>query len=287
MNSPESSPGGSLENSALEQMLAIEPRTGVIAFVSPALERILGFAEDGLNGRHVNELGRNRLPEADFAKFVGHAGHDLIGPLNQSSTLLALFHKRCKDVRDPDAKELAQHIESASLKISGLVKGLERYLEAIGSRRKLQTIDSNAALSGALLRLDERIGTSRAQITHADLPRLYADSAGLTTIFAELIDNAIKFCQPSEPPVIHVSARVAGPDWNFSIGDNGIGIDAHQIAKAMEPFGRIHGSDYPGAGMGLTIAKILVEAGGGRIWIESEPECGSVAHFTLRAYDAV
>ena len=82
---------------------------------------------------------------------------------------------------------------------------------------------------------------------------------------------------------MHVAARESGADWLFSVADNGQGIDPQYQVQIFQLFKRLHGHQYPGAGIGLATCKRLVERYGGRIWVESEAGQGATFFFTLPA----
>ena len=96
-----------------------------------------------------------------------------------------------------------------------------------------------------------------------------------------LVGNALKF-HGSAPPRVHISAKEINGEWRFAVHDNGIGIDPQQAERIFLLFQRLHARDeYPGTGIGLAIAKKIVERHGGRIWVESEPGKGSTFYFSL------
>jgi light-regulated signal transduction histidine kinase (bacteriophytochrome) len=81
---------------------------------------------------------------------------------------------------------------------------------------------------------------------------------------------------------VTVSAARRGTDWYFTVADNGIGIDPAFREKIFDIFKRLHGRDqYSGNGIGLSVAKLVVERHGGRIWVESRPGGGSAFTFTI------
>jgi light-regulated signal transduction histidine kinase (bacteriophytochrome) len=108
-----------------------------------------------------------------------------------------------------------------------------------------------------------------------------ADSTQLAQVFQNLIINGIKF-HTEEAPKIHISAEKKTSEWQFSVHDNGIGIDPQYSEKIFEVFKRLHKKEeYPGTGIGLSICKKIVERHGGDIWVESELGKGSTFYFTL------
>jgi signal transduction histidine kinase len=86
-------------------------------------------------------------------------------------------------------------------------------------------------------------------------------------------------------PRIRISAQKDTTVWQFSVADNGIGIEAQDLAAIFVPFKRLHAGEYPGTGLGLAMCQRIVERYQGRIWVESVPGQGSIFHFTLPVAD--
>ena len=137
------------------------------------------------------------------------------------------------------------------------------------------------ALEQALSNLRKALEASSAEVTYDPLPVVMGDAAQLTSLFQNLIGNAIKF-RGTESLKIHISAHPKEKEWIFSVRDNGIGIDPKQAERIFVIFQRLHTrQEYPGTGIGLAICKRIVERHGGRIWVESEPEKGASFYFTI------
>lgn len=108
------------------------------------------------------------------------------------------------------------------------------------------------------------------------------DLTQITLLFQNLVGNAIKY-RGTEPPLIHVSAVPEGAAWVFSVRDNGIGFAAEFADRIFQIFQRLHTKEeYPGTGIGLAIAKKIVERHGGRIWVESEAGQGATFYFSMK-----
>ena len=108
-----------------------------------------------------------------------------------------------------------------------------------------------------------------------------ADEMQLTQLFQNLVGNAIKY-QKSGIPKVHVSAAMNGEKkWNFSVTDNGLGIDSQYFERIFGMFQRLHKrEEFAGTGIGLAICKKIVERHGGRISVEVTARAGF--HFSLR-----
>jgi light-regulated signal transduction histidine kinase (bacteriophytochrome) len=142
-------------------------------------------------------------------------------------------------------------------------------------------VDCNRLLETALADLASRIEESGAIVTHDSLPTVVGEEISLGMLFQNLIGNAIKYRRTGVPPRIHVSAQIRDGVWKFSVRDNGMGIEPRFLEAIFAPFKRLHGAEYPGTGIGLTISQRIVERYGGRIWVESNYGEGAVFYFTL------
>ena len=113
----------------------------------------------------------------------------------------------------------------------------------------------------------------------AELPEVSADCDRILQVLSNLIGNAIKFTPPGGR--IEVSARAADGEVVVSVADSGPGLTADEQARIFEPYWQAMRTASLGAGLGLKIAKAIVEAHGGRIWIESAPGQGTTFRFAL------
>lgn len=244
--------------------------------VSPArLERLeRELAERSAELRRANE---------ESLRLCYAISHDLRAAsrtIRQQSELLA---RRCGQTLGMEGTECVRTMLGSTARIDSLLDDLLVYSRlAHAPLRPLSRVPCEFALTCALERTGAAIEESGAVITHDPLPLVTADEADLVLLFAELLDNAIKFRGP-ETPRIHISALGLEGEWSFAVRDNGQGIDAAYHGAVFEATRRLHGREYPGNGMGLAIARKIVERHGGRIYVESEAGRGAAIHFTLPA----
>ena len=217
----------------------------------------------------------------DLEQFAYVASHDLQEPLRAVSGYLQLLERRYKDRLDKDANEFIQFAVNGAGRMQQLITDLLAY-SRVGTRgHKLETTDCNEVLRAVLANLEIAIAESGAAVTHDPLPTVRGDRGQLVQLFQNLIGNAIKFRGP-EPPRVVVTVKAQHGEWQFVVGDNGIGIEPQFFDRIFEVFQRLHGrEEYSGTGIGLSICKRIVEQHGGRIWVESKPGPGSTFHFTI------
>ena len=143
-------------------------------------------------------------------------------------------------------------------------------------------VSAEDVLQICIANLQGAISETGAQITSDALPLTTAvDATHLLQIFQNLIGNAIHY-RSARPPRIHISAtKSEDGGFQFSVRDNGIGIEDRYRSAIFDPFKRLHGEDRPGSGIGLAVCKKILERHAGRIWIESELGQGSTFYFTL------
>jgi signal transduction histidine kinase len=137
----------------------------------------------------------------------------------------------------------------------------------------------------AVQALRERIKESGADIQIQNpLPSALGDFSDLQQVIQCLVGNAINYRRSNTNLSITIGTR-QGPTGEclIFVSDNGIGVAKEYQESIFAPFKRLHGPEIPGAGLGLAISKHIVEAHGGRIWVESEPGCGASFVLTLRA----
>ena len=126
------------------------------------------------------------------------------------------------------------------------------------------------------------ISEKKASIKARKLPILHTYKAAITQIMHCLLDNAIKYTAEGTSPIIQIDVVEHEKEWEFSIKDNGIGVQPQFYNKIFVIFQRLHNKDeYAGTGIGLSIAKRHVEFLGGRIWLQSAPDAGTVFYFTI------
>ena len=149
-------------------------------------------------------------------------------------------------------------------------------------------VDLNAVVQEAVNQREAALAETGGTVTWADLPTVRGEEPLLSSLLGNLISNSIKFRRPGEPPRVHLQARRVGDEWEISCQDNGIGIQSEYADKVFVIFQRLHAKEvYPGTGIGLAIAKKIIEYHGGRIWVDTSTTEGTTIRLTLPAESPV
>ena len=236
-------------------------------------------AERALEDR-ARELERSN---AELEEFAYVASHDLSEPLRMVSSYLQLLRRRYHGELDADADEFIDFAVDGAARMRDLIDDLLTYSRAGRGDDALEPVDTRA-LAERIADGVARVEHPEARVTVGPLPTVLGDEQGLGQLFQNLIGNAVKFVPTDRVPEIEVSSERVGNVWSFAVADNGIGLDPAYADRIFRMFQRLHTRDqYPGTGIGLAIAKKVVERHGGTIWAEPRPEGGTRFHFTLPA----
>lgn len=223
----------------------------------------------------------NRSNE-DFQQFAYVTSHDLQEPLRTIASFTQLLSKRYKNKIDEDSDEFMDFIVDASTRMQGMIKDLLQYSRVVSRGKVFKPTNTEEIVEYTLSSLKTLIEDNDAKITYDKLPKVNADSGQVLRLFQNLVENGIKFRQYAVQPKIHISCEENENEYVFSVADNGIGIEEQYFNRIFTIFQRLHTKEeYEGSGIGLSVAKRIVERHGGRIWVESEPDVGSTFYFTL------
>ncbi|HEV2202010.1 MAG TPA: ATP-binding protein [Bryobacteraceae bacterium] len=234
------------------------------------------------SGGH-RDRARISIENVDKAReFLTIAVHDLREPLRAIRSSSELLARALRESTDEDTVRYLRFISEGTDRMEALIRDIAEFCYGELQTLNLAEADSQEALAEAQRQLSDELKKNEAILTHDPLPAVSGDSLGLTTVFRCLIENSCKFRGPVAPD-IHVGADKRGSEWVFSVRDNGQGFNPAYRDRVFEPFERLNGRRYPGSGLGLPLARRIVERHGGRMWVESHPGQGSTFWFTLPA----
>ena len=218
---------------------------------------------------------------SDLQQFAYVASHDLQEPLRMVISFLTLLERRHQDDLDPKTQEILHFAVDGGRRMRALIDDLLAYSRIDSMDRTFNSVDMNDVTARTLSGLALAIEDNKADIVVEQMPIISGDETQMVQVMQNLIGNALKFHGP-ERPMIHVSVKENEDGWTFSVRDNGIGLNVEFADKIFLMFQRLHTYDvFQGTGVGLAIAKKIVERHGGRIWVESEEGKGATFFFTI------
>jgi signal transduction histidine kinase/ligand-binding sensor domain-containing protein len=221
------------------------------------------------------------LKNKELEQFAYVASHDLQEPLRTTTGFITLFQKQYKGKIDEKADLYLHYISDASERMKVLIKDLLDF-SRIGTKAALKKIDCNMMLQDMLMDISAAIKDSNTKIEFAALPVIDGYATEIKLLFQNLVLNAIKFRKKDIIPHIKIAVEKKNDHYQFSISDNGIGIEKKYFNRIFDIFQRLNTRDeYSGSGIGLAHCKKIVELHHGKIWVESIPGEGSTFYFTL------
>jgi signal transduction histidine kinase len=243
------------------------------------LRRLRKQAEEDL-AQKAEELARSNH---ELEQFAYVASHDLQEPLRMVSSYCELLGERYRGKLDERADKFIGYAVDGARRMQRLITDLLQISRVGTAAKPLRSTDPEAVLSSVLETLQTAIRESNAVVVRETLPAVHADDLQLGQVFQNLIGNALKF-HGERPPLIRVSAEVVHQMVRFAVTDNGIGMEKGSSGRIFQMFQRLHTREqFEGSGIGLAIAKKIVERHGGTIWFESVFGEGTTFYFTIRA----
>ncbi len=276
-------------NETLDKVRAFE--TGGVDYVTKPFqfEEVVARVETHLSifrqRREIEALRKRekaRFDELSALKdqFVRMVSHDLKNPLNNVIGFAYLLEERPNKVSPADIREFAQNIQTSAQKMLRLITTL----------LDLSKIESGMDLSLTPIALDEFLEQRAADIIFAAQQKnihmeyvpapsiiLSLDRVRFGQVIDNLLSNAVKYTP--EGGHVRLSVDVTASEILIQVADNGFGIPAEDIPHLFEKFYRVRTEQHmtvEGTGLGLSIVQAIIEQHGGRIWVESEPDEGSV-----------
>jgi signal transduction histidine kinase len=234
------------------------------------VERVAKLGDGLIN--FLTDVTEQRRMEAELRSYADVVAHDLSEPIAGIALLVRLLERRAGE---PPPPEVLRQLRTSTEHARDLIDGVLDYARAgelstgrvaLGELAAEVAVELQPRLDGATLVIGE-------------LPEVEGDRRQLRRVLQNLIGNALKF-RGEAPPRIELSALPDSQEWVVTVRDNGVGVEPDQATGIFGMFSRAS-SEVQGAGIGLAVCRRIVEAHGGRIWVEPADGGGSAFRFTL------
>lgn len=208
----------------------------------------------------------------DLEHFVFAASHDLLAPLSNIQGSIEIMNHIAKD--DHQLTEFLEGINQSVTKFSQLIKDMASIAKVESDVQPQEMVDINELIDNIEWSLENNIKKAGAIIIrNIRIPSLPFSKKNLRSIVFNIVANGIKF-RRDVPPEVHISCWKEEDQFILCIEDNGIGIPQHSIDKIFNLYGRLN-QNVEGSGIGLYLARKMINAAGGNIVVESEVGRGS------------
>jgi PAS domain S-box-containing protein len=254
---------------------------GAISDISPRKEYEKSLKQ--LNTKLENSIQELKFSNQELEQFAYVVSHDLQEPLRMVKSFMELLEKRYSNLLDDKAKQYIHYAIDGSSRMRNIILDLLEFSRVGRHQEYKKDIHIGMIIDDVLEMYKRKISNSKAKIMIGEMPEIYSYKTPVMQIFQNLIGNSIKYSKQGIPPVIEITALSKKNFWEFSVKDNGIGIDEGDQEKIFNVFQRLHGrNEYSGTGIGLAIVKKNVESLGGKINVVSVKGEGSTFSFTIK-----
>jgi PAS domain S-box-containing protein len=265
----------------------------LVTSVAQQLGAVIRRRQAGDELAALNEELEQRVQERTLAlqesnreleDFTYVVSHDLKEPLRGIEGFSAFLAEDYGEQIGEEGRRYLDNVRESAIRMKRLIEELLELSRITRVRGERQPVEASALIADVISDLEYSIREKGVELrVQPGLPAVIAEPVRLREVFKNLISNAVKFSDESGG-IVEVGSQDADGAVQFFVRDNGIGIDEQYHERIFQIFQRLNRrEDYEGTGAGLTICKKIVEAHGGRIWVESAAGEGSTFHFTIPA----
>ena len=252
-----------------------------ITEIKNAQRSILELNEN-LERKVIERTEQLEAANIELQQFAYIASHDLQQPLRTVSNYMQIFEEDYKGQLDARALKYIVSVNNATKRMSSLIHSLLEFSKLTHTKKRLLT-NCNNLIADVLADLDTLIKNNNAIIEIGEMPHLHLYEIEMRQLFQNLVLNAIKFQPPGNRPLVKIYSERKDDKWQFSVSDNGIGIEPEYFDRIFDIFKRLHTNNaYEGSGIGLANCKKIVQLHHGEIWVESTVGVGSTFYFTIQ-----
>jgi signal transduction histidine kinase len=228
-------------------------------------------------------LGELQVKNAELDSFVYSVSHDLKAPLVAMQGMAGAILEDCGDQLDEHGRHYLGRLQANVQQMERLIQDLLALSRIGREARAPETVSVAEVVDDFIAEHGTQIRERRIKVSVRDVGTLWGIRMQIEQVLANLIGNAIKYTGDGPSPTVEVGMIDRGALVECFVTDNGIGIDPAYHQKVFEIFQRLNEVEAEGTGVGLALVKKIVEAAGGRVWVESAKGQGATFRFTWPA----
>ena len=213
--------------------------------------------------------------------FAHSVSHDLRAPLRAIDGFSRILLEDYGEKLDSEGKRVIGVVRGSTERMAQMIDDILAFSRVGRTELRSADVDMQAAARMAIRDLEPATAGRTVDFEVGELPPAHGDAAMLRQVWANLLGNAVKYTGPRDRAVITIGAEVRDGVTVYFVRDNGVGFDMRYMDKLFGAFQRLHGSEFAGTGVGLSIVKRIITRHGGRVWAESEVDKGATFFFSV------
>jgi signal transduction histidine kinase len=222
----------------------------------------------------LTDVTDQRRMEAELRSYADVVAHDLSEPVAGIALLVGLLERRAGE---PPSGEVLRQLRASTERARDLIDGVLVYARA--GELSSERVALGELMAEVAEDLRPSLEEAGATLKIGELPQVEGDPRQLRRVLQNLVGNSVKF-RGEAPLRVELSALRDSREWVVTVRDNGVGVDPDRASEIFGMFSRAS-NETEGAGIGLAVCRRIVEAHGGRLWVEAANGGGSAFRFTI------
>ncbi len=237
---------------------------------------------EGLEVKVSERTSQLKAANQELEAFSYSVSHDLRAPLRHINGYVDLLNSRYQESLPEQARHYLASVTDAARRMGVLIDDLLYFSRTSRQELSKKKFSMNALVDEVLEKMKPDMQGRKIHLSVQKLPEVVGDHALLKQVWANLLENAVKYTKLKELAKISVECKEEKENYVFSVSDNGVGFDMQYSQKLFGVFQRLHAqTEFEGTGIGLANVKRIIHKHNGKVWAEAEVDKGATFYFSL------